>query len=148
MTGLDAVVRMRENHLKPGAVFIDLGGPVLRDGRPNAVQADEDAALDDESNIVHVVIAGNQALSEIDFRSLTGLVVHLFDNVGNARRHHRAAALIAAVRPAHLVMPVWEDGDVLAVHQRRVSTDDALPLGIRVTKTSYRVDRQLRVSSP
>lgn len=118
MTGLEAVVAMRRRRVKPGAVFVDLE----RAARPRGPSWWDDDELN--PSLLHVAITPSDALADIDFRALTGLVVYVLDNTSSLRRYRKVAAMIAEVEPAHLVMPVWE-GDTLVVHQRWAATDTA-----------------------
>jgi len=106
MTGMDVVIALRRSGVKPSAVFIDLVKEAPRD--PYALGP---------TGIVNINIARTDSLAEIDFRPLVGLRVHVIDHVDDRARHRKVAAMVAAVNPVHLTMPVWE-GDTLAVHQR------------------------------
>ena len=106
MTGMDEIVSLRRAGLRPSAVFVDL-----------VAEAPSDEFVLSACGVVEVAIGRADRLSEIDFRPLVGLRVHISDFTGDRQRHRRAAAMVAAVEPSHLVMPVWE-GDTLAVHQR------------------------------
>ena len=106
MTHLDLIADIRRRGLKPDAVFVDLVSAI-------------DAGNDGLSLTGHVVceIAQHEALADIDFRPLRGLRVHLQDIAGDLERHRRAAALIAAVEPACLVMPIHDD-EGMTLHRR------------------------------
>lgn len=109
MTGMPTVVALRRDGLKPAAVIVDLVDQLGRlDSEQFALTA---------SGMVSVTIPRADSLASLDFRPLVGLTVHLHDSTGDLKRHRKAAKLIAAVDPAHLVMPVWE-GQELAIHQR------------------------------
>ncbi len=109
MTGLQTVVALRREGLKPSAVIVDL---VEQLGKLDT----ETFALS-PAGFVSVTIPRADSLAGLDFRPLVGLTVHLHDSTGDSKRHRQAARLIAAVNPAHLVMPAW-DSDALAIHQR------------------------------
>ncbi len=109
MTGLRTISEMRRAGVKPKSVFVEL---VDRLGPYDAEQFSMSP-----SGVVVVNITQSDSLTGIDFRPLVGLVVHLTDHAGDAKRFRCVANLIAAAEPAHLVMPVWE-GDTLVVHQR------------------------------
>lgn len=109
MIGLQTVAGLRREGVKPTAVFVYL---VDRLGPLDA----ERFALSSFGH-VEVTIPRADSLAELDFRPLFGLTVHLANFCDDVKRHRHAARLIAAVNPAHLVMPVWE-GECLAVHHR------------------------------
>lgn len=119
MTGLEAIATLRRKRVRPGAVFVDLEHPST-ERLPAWWNADEL----DPAALLHVTIAPADALADIDFRALTGLVVYVLDNTNSLRRYRKVAAMIAEVEPAHLVMPLWE-GDTLVVHQRWAATASA-----------------------
>ena len=54
---------------------------------------------------VDIVIGSTDDLSVIDFRPLHGLLVWLFDNVGDRRRFRRVSRLIVDAAPLRLVVP-------------------------------------------
>jgi len=103
---MDVVIELRRSGVKPAAVFVDLVREAPRD--PYALGP---------TGIVNVNIGRSDSLSEIDFRPLVGLRVHVIDNVGDLARHRKVAAMVASVDPAYLVMPVL-DGASLVLHQR------------------------------
>lgn len=106
MTGLDTVVQIRRRGLKPKAVFID-----LVQSKSNIVQPLS------EHGIVNIEIVADEQISCIDFRPLVGLSVHVYDNTASPKRHRRVAAMVAAIAPSLLVVPVPE-GSTWTVHRR------------------------------
>jgi hypothetical protein len=114
MTGLDTILEMRRRRKKPSAVMIDM---VLR----RTFHSDPLFRVS-PTGIVQVEIEEADSLTDIDFRCLTGLHVQLYDHLtGNAARHRRAAAMIAAVNPAILVVATATDTG-WTVHTRRTGT--------------------------
>ena len=107
MTGIEVILELRRSGVKPSAVMVDL---VPR----NAVR---DAHAMSSSGIVTVDIGTTDSLSDIDFRPLVGLRVFVADFASDPARHSRVCRLIAKVKAAHMVMPVWK-GESLTVHQR------------------------------
>jgi len=106
MTGMDVVIELRLARMKPTAVFVDLV----------ASAGGDDFAMS-SSGTVYVNIGADESLADLDFRPLVGLTVHVNDCAGDHGRHRRVAALVAAVEPALLVMPVVCDGGYV-VHRR------------------------------
>ena len=117
MTGLQTVVNLRREGFKPSAVVIDLVETISPiDTEENSLSA---------SGIVSVNIARTDSLSDIDFRPLHGLTVHLH---GERLRQARAAKLIAEVHPTRLVVPV-ERLDGWTVHIRHADKPaEAFPI--------------------
>jgi hypothetical protein len=109
-TGMQTIIDLRREGSKPRAVFVDL---VEFIGAYDA----EEFCFDSASGIVHVCIGPDERVADIDFRPLIGLRVYVSDFTGDGARHRKASAMVAAVEPAHLLMPVQEP-DRLTVHQR------------------------------
>lgn len=110
MTGMDVVIELRLAKLKPAAVFVYLVHHVAPNPCPMG-----------PSGIVSVDIPMSDSLASLDFRPLVGLTVHIVDTTGSRDRHRKAAAMVAAVDPELLVMPV-SNGDQLLVHRRIAGT--------------------------
>lgn len=106
MTGLDTVLQLRRQGVKPQAVFIDLVRSRSAIVEPLA-----------NSGIVNVEIVAGDSISGMDFRPLVGLPVHVYDNTDSPKRHRKVAAMVAAVAPSLLVVPVPE-GPTWTVHRR------------------------------
>ena len=106
MTGLDTVIELRKQGLKPEAVFIDL------ELTPSAF-ADPLSLF----GIVNVEILASDSLTAIDFRALVGLTVHVYDNAGDSNRQRKVASMVAAVEPSLLVVPM-PGGGTWTVHRR------------------------------
>ena len=110
MNGMAEVLALRRSGVKPAAVFVDL-----------VAMAKPDRYAMSRSGIVTVDIGRAESLADVDFRPLVGLQVFVSDIAGDIARHRRCAALIAAINPRHLVMPIWR-GEKLTVHQRWAGT--------------------------
>ncbi|MEI2676499.1 MAG: hypothetical protein V9G29_00740 [Burkholderiaceae bacterium] len=106
MTGLSELIALRRSGLKPAAVFIDIVSSRAAIFAPIG-----------DNGIAYLEIEASDCLASIDFRPLVGLNVAIFDNTGNDRRHRQVAALVRAVEPARLVVPIAAGG-TWAVHCR------------------------------
>lgn len=110
MNGLDVVAHLREQGVKPKAVFIDLV-------HAHSVIVDPLS----EHGIVNVEILPTDSLGSIDFRALVGLTVHVYDNTGNPARQRKVASLVVAVEPSLLVVAMPE-GATWTIHRRFAGT--------------------------
>lgn len=106
MTGMEAVIGLRRARLRPSAVFVNLVHRARRDDAPLSPQG-----------IVTVDIGADESLTSLDLRPLVGLHVHVTDFTADRLRHRKVAAMVAAVDPYLLVMPVRQ-GDDVVVHRR------------------------------
>lgn len=112
MKGMDALVQLRRNRLKPQAVYVQLVA-VLPDERSAQITGMG------HTGIVTILIAASESLSDIDFRPLTGLFVCVEDHASDPERLRQAAVLIAQQEPETLWMPEQWDSELIAFHIRR-----------------------------
>ncbi len=110
MTGMKTVIALRRKMVKPSAVFIDL---VERISHLEA----EFLSFNENTGIVHLTIAAEERLCDLDFRPLVGLTVHLHTDSATQARGRLLAAMVASVNPKHLVWSV-PSGELTTVHQR------------------------------
>jgi hypothetical protein len=106
MKGMDTVISVRREGMKPSCVLVYLVDAI-----------DHEGASISEKGTVIVEIAKHESLSDIDFRPLVGLYVLLCDVVDDMARYRQLGALVAAVNPSRLVMPI-DDGETYTVHRR------------------------------
>jgi hypothetical protein len=110
MIGMDTVIAMRQQGVKPDCVFLDLmphidaGCPVLS-----------------PTGSVTVQIGPHESLSDLDLRPLVGLYVIVSDPAKSVERHRKLAAMVAEVNPSLLVMPE-ATADGYTVHRRYAGT--------------------------
>lgn len=105
MTGLETVVKMRRQRIKPDAVYIDLVS--ARSGTHGLA----------DNGIVTVEIFPEDSIASIDFRPLVGLNVMLNDYTDSPQRLRRASKAIAEANPSALVVPALKNG-VWTIHRR------------------------------
>lgn len=106
MKSMDLVLEMRRRGLRPKAVFIDLVD------KPSI-------AVDPLSRhgIVTLEILASEPISAFDFRPLTGLAVHVYDQVGDPYRQRKVASAVVEVEPSLLVVAMPE-GATWTIHRR------------------------------
>lgn len=105
MTGLETVVKLRRNGLKPDAVYVDL---VPARSGTHGLSA---------SGIVTVEVFPDDSITSIDFRPLVGLNVMLNDYTDSPQRLRRASKAIAEANPCTFVVPALKSG-VWTIHRR------------------------------
>lgn len=105
MRGMSALMALRLQRIKPDAVFVYL---VER-------KDDQQPIMSDKRNLV-IEIERSDSLSEIDFRPLIGMKVHMCNVGEDAQRYRQLGALMAKAKPARLVMPI-ETESGMVVHQ-------------------------------
>jgi len=109
MRGMDLLIALRRRGVKPRSVFVTLV--------PDRSVSDPEP-LSHQGNL-QIDITEGEALSDLDFRPLTGLQVHLRDITGDVARLRRLGSLVAAVDPLTLVLPVEDDNGFTLYIRRR-----------------------------
>lgn len=105
MTGLETVVKLRRQRVKPAAVYVDL--VPARSGTHGLA----------DNGIVTVEILPEDSIASIDFRPLVGLNVMVNDYTDSPKRFRRASKAIAQANPSALVVPTPQNG-VWTIHRR------------------------------
>lgn len=105
MTGLETVVKLRRQRIKPDAVYVDL--VPCRSGTHGLA----------DSGIVTVEVFPDDSIGSIDFRPLVGLNVMVNDYTDSPQRFRKAAKAIAEANPSTLVVPSLKAG-VWTIHRR------------------------------
>lgn len=93
MIGMDTVIALRRQGMKPSFVMVDL-----------VTERSRFATLADHGGTLTIEILPNDRIGDIDFRPLFGLYVHLQDMTDDAARLKAAGKAIAEVKPGRLVM--------------------------------------------
>ena len=104
MKAMDFLAKLRSSGVKPKFVMLDLAP-----GKPIHPWCTDGA--------VHAEIGSAESLTDIDFRPLVGLRVHLGDRSGNEARLRKVSKLAAEVDPALLIVYV-EQGGSFTMHRR------------------------------
>lgn len=110
MTGMQTLVALRQQGMKPSAVFVDL---VKTIGKYEA----ERFSFAEGSGVLSIHIAEADSLADIDFRPLVGLQVFVSEFADDKARHVAACKAIDKAGASHMVTPFW-NGEDLTVHQR------------------------------
>jgi hypothetical protein len=123
-TAMDLIAQLRQRlRVKPRVVMVELVADGLR-------QMPQDVIDPHFGGIVWLDIPRSTPISEIDFRPLVGLNVHLSDSTSDPTRLRSAAKAIAEVEPALMCVFVQRDG-VTTMHRRFAGsppTQDAFQL--------------------
>lgn len=110
MTGMQTLIAVRQQGVKPQAVFVDIVHKISK-------YEAEKYSYAENSGIVSVHIEDADKIGDIDFRPFIGLKsVFVSEFIGNPKRHKQVCRAIADAGAKHMVTPFW-NGEDLNVYQ-------------------------------